>query len=164
MEIKSGWAALLACCALTAQAGEAQLTWVAPTQRCDGTPLTNLTGYGLTYGTNRTDLGNILATTVTGLAPGKWWFSLAAIDANGERSEFVTVEKVVAPEEFVTKSTTVYTFFRSNGNITIVPTTHKVALGVVCDSSQSVNGKYKVGLESVSWTGAKLSAALADCG
>jgi hypothetical protein len=58
----------------------------------------------------------------------------------------------------------VYTFFRSNGNITVVSTPHRVALGVVCDATQSVNGKYRVPLEAVTWNGSRMTAALADCG
>ena len=146
-------------------AGEGALTWTAPTQNCNGTPLTNLSKYTLTYGQKRLDLPlTPLSYTVTGLSPGVWWFSLAAVNSNGERSEFVTVEKTIAPNEFVTKTTTVYTFFRSNGNISVVATPHRVPLGTVCDATQSVNGKYKVALEAVTWSGAKLTAALADCG
>lgn len=158
-------ALLLALMALPAWAGEGSLTWTAPTQNCNGTPLTNLAKYDLTYGQKRIDLPlTPLSYTVTGLTPGTWWFSLAAVNSNGDRSEFVTVEKVVAPADFVTKSTTVYTFFRSGGNITVVGTPHRVPLGTVCDATQSVNGKYRVPLEAVTWSGAKLTAALADCG
>lgn len=144
---------------------ETEVTWTAPTQRCDGTALTNLAGYSLTYGQSRVDLPTTpMAYTVTGLKPGLWWFSLAAVDADGNRSEFVTVTRDVQPEEFVTKTTKVYTFFRANGNIVVTVTPHTVALGVVCDASQSVNGKYRVALENITWAGTPLTAALADCG
>ena len=146
-------------------AGDAALTWTAPTRNCDGTLLTNLAKYDLTYGQKRQDLPlTPLSHTVTGLTPGVWWFSLAAVNSTGARSEFVTVEKTIAPAEFVTKTNKVYTFFRSGGNITVVATPHTVALGTVCDATQSVNGKYKVALEAVTWSGTKLTAALADCG
>lgn len=148
-----------------ADAGEADLTWTAPTMRCNGTPLTNLQGYGLTWGQNRVDLPLDLAHTVTGLKPGTWWFSLAAIDADGERSEFVTVEKVVAPEEFVTTSTTIYTFVKADGKILVLPTLHTVALGVQCDATQSVNGKYVIPREAVTWSGtARPVTVVGDCG
>ena len=158
-------ALLLLMMALPAYAGEGALTWAAPTQNCNGTPLTNLAKYDLTYGQKRIDLPlTPLSYTVTGLTPGTWWFSLAAVNTNNDRSEFVTVEKVIAPTEFVTKSTTVYTFFRANGNITVTGTVHRVPLGTVCDATQSVNGKYRVPLEAVTWNGTRLTAALADCG
>lgn len=147
-----------------AHAGDATIKWVPPTTNCDGTSLTNLTGYDLTYGQKRLPLGLMpLEHTVTGLTPGTWFFSLAAVTPT-DRSEFVTVEKVVTPAEFVTTTNKVYTFLRSKGNITVVGTSHTVPLGVVCDATQSVNGKYKIPLEAVTWAGAKLTAALADCG
>lgn len=156
--------ATLALMSRCAHAGEAVLTWTAPTQNCNGTQLTNLTGYTLTYGQKRETLGTTpLTKTITGLVPGTWWFSLAATTPT-DSSEFVTVEKVVAPADFVTKSTTVYTFFRSGGNITVTGTVHRVPLGTVCDATQSVNGKYRVPLEAVTWNGTRLTAALADCG
>jgi hypothetical protein len=150
---------------LPAKAGTAALSWTAPTQNCDGTPLTNLAKYDLTYGQARTDLPlTPLAYTVNGLTPGVWWFSLAAVNSTGVSSQFVTVTKTIAPAEFVTKTNKVYTFFRSGGNVTVIVTAHTVPLGTVCDATQSVNGKYKVALEAVTWSGTKLTAALADCG
>ena len=149
----------------TCHAGEGALTWTAPTENCDGTLLTNLSKYTLTYGQKRLDLPlTPLSYTVTGLSPGVWWFSLAAVNSDGDSSEFVTVEKTIAPNEFVTKTNKVYTFFRSGGNISVVVTPHTVPIGTVCDATQTVNGKYKVALEAVTWSGSKLTAALADCG
>jgi hypothetical protein len=149
----------------SAHAGEGAITWTAPTTNCDGTALTDLAKYDMTYGTKRVDLPlTPLAYTVTGLTPGTWWFSLAATTTGGVRSEFVTVEKTIAPTDFVTKTNKVYTFLRSKGNITLTVTPHTVPLGVVCDATQSVNGKFKVPLEAVTWSGTKLTAALADCG
>ena len=147
-----------------AKAGEAALTWVAPTQNCNGTALTNLTGYSLTVSKVNQALPLApQAYTVQGLTPGVWWFSLASVTPTN-RSEFVTVSKTIAPTEFVTKTRTVYTFMRSGGNIMVLATSHTVPLGTVCDATQSVNGKYKVPLEAITWSGAKMTAALADCG
>lgn len=167
MRLLIGFALISATLALSvrcAEAGESTITWVAPTQNCNGTSLTNLTGYSLTYGQKRVDLpATPLTYSVSGLTPGTWWFSLAAVTPT-DRSEFVTVEDTILPSEFVTKTNKVYTFFRSNGNISVVATPHTVPLGVVCDATQSVNGKYKIALEAVTWSGTKLTAALADCG
>jgi hypothetical protein len=157
--------ATLALMSRCAKAGEADITWIAPTQNCDGTPVGTLAKYDLTWGQKRTDLPlTPLAYKVTGLTPGVWWFSLAAVNVAGQSSQFVTATKTIAPAEFVTKTNKVYTFFRSNGNITLTVTPHTVPLGTVCDATQSVNGKYKVALEAVTWSGTKLTAALADCG
>lgn len=149
----------------SANAGEATLTWTAPTMRCNGTPLTDLSGYSLTYGQKREALGVApLSKTITGLTPGTWWFSLAAVTPT-DRSEFVTVEKVIPPEQFVTKTDIVYTFVRSEGNILVLPTLHKVAIGTQCNADQSVNGKYVIPRSAVTWSGsARLVAVLGDCG
>lgn len=146
--------------------GTAELTWVAPTQNCNGTPLTNLAGYDLTYGQKRQPLPlTPLSHTLTGLTPGTWWFSLAAVNTDGDRSEFVTVEKVIPPEEFVTKTQTVYTFFKAEGNIVVLPTLHRIDIGVQCDANQSVNGKYIIPRSAVEWSGsARPVAVLGDCG
>lgn len=145
--------------------GDASLTWVAPTSNCDGTSLTDLTGYSLTYGQKHEALPTTpLSKTVTGLTPGTWWFSLAAVTP-GARSEFITVEKVIPPEQFVTKTTSVYTFAKAEGNILILPTLHKVVLGTQCDATQSVNGKYIIPRSAVTWSGsARPVAVLGDCG
>jgi len=157
--------AVLALWLARAFAGEANLTWVAPTQNCNGTALTNLTGYSLTYGKAKEALPTTpLAKTVTGLTPGTWWFSLAAVTPT-DRSEFVTVEKVIPPEQFVTKTTTVYTFVKANGGILVLGTLHRVPLGTQCDANQTVNGKYIIPREAVTWSGSSRPVAvLGDCG
>jgi hypothetical protein len=150
----------------SAAAGEATITWEAPVRNCDGTSLTNLKQYELIYG----QVKQVLPLTprskvVTGLTPGTWWFSLAAVNTNDVRSEFVTSSKTITPAQFVTKSTTVYTFVRAEGNVLVLPTAHTVPLGTQCDAAQSVNGKYVLPRSAVSWSGsARLAAALGDCG
>lgn len=145
--------------------GEAELTWTAPTQRCDGSPLTNLTGYSLTYGQKREALGTQpLSYTVRGLTPGVWWFSLAAVDSTGLRSEFVTVEKTVTPEEFVTTSADVYTFVKAADRVILLKV-GTVPIGVRCDATTSVNGKYAVPVARVTWSGStRPVVVVGDCG
>lgn len=150
----------------SAHGGEMRAEWTAPTQNCDGTPLTDLAGYEILWGQNLTTVGLApLSYTVTGLKPGNWWFSIAAVNSAGQKSQFVTATKTVAPAEFVTKTTTVYTFVRADGNILVLPTLHTVPLGTQCDASQSVNGKYLLPRSAVTWSGsARLVAVLGDCG
>lgn len=145
--------------------GEAELTWTAPTQRCDGSALTNLAGYSLTYGQARSELAlTPLSVTVRGLAPGKWWFSLAAVDADGKRSEFVTVEKTITPEQFVTTGTDVYTFVKATDRVLLLKV-GTVPLGVQCDATTSVNGKYAVPVARVTWSGStRPVVVVGDCG
>jgi hypothetical protein len=100
---RPGWA-VLACvlaCTVTAckQAdsagrGSATLNWTPVTMRSDGAPLTDLAGYRIYYGTapgtlNKTVvLADPKATTyvVTHLAPGTWYFAVAAYTQNGTES------------------------------------------------------------------------------
>lgn len=75
--------------------GSATLTWDAPTQNDDGSPLTDLAGFRLYYG----DLPGIYATvieiddptvttyTVNDLTPGEWHFAATAINEAGRESE-----------------------------------------------------------------------------
>jgi len=150
----------------SANAGTADLSWQKPTQNCDGSSLTNLTGYEVLYGTKRVVGIPPAALTygIVGLPPGEWWFSIAALTPTA-RSEFVTVSKTVAPEDFKTIGTTLYTFVKSEGKILVLPIASTIPVGTVCDATQSVNGKYAVPRSAVLWTGSvKPLVVLADCG
>lgn len=76
--------------------GSATLSWLPPTQNTDGSPLTNLAGYKIYWGTqqgtypNSTTLNNPgLATyVVEGLAPGTYFFVATAINTVGAESAF----------------------------------------------------------------------------
>ncbi len=79
--------------------GTATLSWLPPTTRTDGSPLVNLAGYRIHYGTaptafpNRIQLANAGLTTyvVENLPPGTWYFSATAYDANGAESDYSSV-------------------------------------------------------------------------
>lgn len=79
-----------------ASLGSATLSWVAPTQREDGTALTNLAGYRVRYGTalgsypNVVQIANPGITTlvVENLPAGTYYFVATAYDANGGESQF----------------------------------------------------------------------------
>ena len=157
--------ATLAVMSRCAEAGELNTTWQTPVGNCDNTPLTDLAGYRVRWGSGTVQLpATATGYTVPNLTPGTWWINVAAFNMQNVESQYVAGWRTVAVEEFVTKTNKVYTFFRSNGNITLTVTPHTVPLGTVCDATQSVNGKYKVALEAVTWSGTKLTAALADCG
>jgi hypothetical protein len=75
-------------------AGFADLTWTAPTQNEDGSPLTNLAGYKIRYGqstgglTQTVDIGSPSTNTVhiDGLAAGTWYFTVASYTNTGVES------------------------------------------------------------------------------
>lgn len=147
-----------------ADAGEADLSWTAPTKRCDGTPLTDLAGYSLTYGQARTELPlTPLSFKVTGLAPGTWWFSLAAVDAKGERSEAITVSKTITPAEFVTIGGAAFTVVKRQDGFLLLPV-GTVAAGVQCIAAHSVNGRYAIPRAAVTWSGSvRPDVVVAEC-
>ena len=68
--------------------GTAQLSWVAPTTRTDGSPFENLAGYRIKYGVAPDRLTclveirdpKVTIWKVTGLSPGTWYFAVARFD------------------------------------------------------------------------------------
>ena len=77
-------------------AGSATLSWIPPTQRTDGTPLTNLAGYRIYYGRLsetydyqiEVDNPGVVTYVVEGLVPGDWHFVAAAYDSAGLESDY----------------------------------------------------------------------------
>lgn len=77
------------------QPGSLTLSWNAPTQRTDGTPLENLAGFKIYYGRMseiydyviEIDHPGLSSYTVEELVPGEWYFTLAAFDADGIESD-----------------------------------------------------------------------------
>jgi hypothetical protein len=145
------------------RAAETELTWTAPTQNCNGTSLTDLTGYVLTYGQAQVPLPPApLSYTVKGLTPGVWWFSLAAVKG-ADSSEFVTVSATIGPEEFVTTDPTVYTVVKGVNRFLLLPV-GTIPLGTVCYASNTVNGHYVVPRALVTWSGTvKPDVVVAKC-
>lgn len=74
--------------------GSATLHWQPPTTRSDGSPLTNLDGYRIRYGTasgsypNLIDITNegLTSAVVSDLPPATYYFVISAYDTNGAES------------------------------------------------------------------------------
>ena len=84
--------------------GTATLSWMPPQQNTDGTPLTNLAGYHVYYGTNASSLSKsvtlaspgIATYMVTDLSPGTWYFAVKAYNtANVESILSAKVSKTI---------------------------------------------------------------------
>jgi hypothetical protein len=77
--------------------GSATLTWVAPSTNEDGTPLTNLAGYKVYYGSTpgiftSVDVGYANSYQVAGLTKGQtYYFAVTAYDTNGNESDYSTI-------------------------------------------------------------------------
>jgi hypothetical protein len=74
--------------------GSATLSWAAPTTNTDGTPLTNLAGYKIYYGTSSgnytlsQDIGNITSYTINNLPSGTYYFAVTSYDSSGMQSVY----------------------------------------------------------------------------
>jgi hypothetical protein len=74
--------------------GSATLSWTVPTLNTDGSPLTNLAGYRIYYGTDSTalaqtaniDTADTTSYAVSGLSSGTWYFAISAYTTAGTES------------------------------------------------------------------------------
>jgi hypothetical protein len=79
--------------------GRATLSWAAPTQNTNGTALTNLAGYRIYYGTNKSALTQsvqianpgVLTEVISNLSPGTWYFSVRDYTSANVESDFSSV-------------------------------------------------------------------------
>ena len=75
-------------------ANSLMLSWSAPTTNEDGTPLEDLAGYRLHYGTESghytyvVDVGDYTSAEVGDLAPDTWYLAVTAYDFLGNESGF----------------------------------------------------------------------------
>jgi hypothetical protein len=78
----------------SSEPGSATLSWAAPTQNADGTPVTALAGYIIQYGTSVGAMNQTLnipssSTTsceISNLAPGTYYFQVIAYSSDGTQS------------------------------------------------------------------------------
>ena len=87
-----------------ASVASATLSWEAPTENEDGSPLTDLAGFKIYYGNSPDALNQAvsiagsttLTYTVASLTQGIWYFAIAALSASGtESAQSATVSKTV---------------------------------------------------------------------
>ena len=70
------------------------LNWTPPTENVNGTPLTNLAGYNIHYGTASGDYTQTISVSNAGIAtyvvddltPGKYYFAVGAVNSQGTES------------------------------------------------------------------------------
>jgi hypothetical protein len=74
--------------------GSATLAWTPPTQNSDGSPLIDLAGYKVSWGSSEDDYSNsvsldnpgLTSYVVEQLTPGTWYFAMKAVNAKGVES------------------------------------------------------------------------------
>jgi Fibronectin type III domain len=75
----------------TSTTGSASLSWTPPTENTDGTPISDLAGYHIYYGTSASQMTSTITIAsaaetsyvVGGLAPGTYYFAVVAFNAAG---------------------------------------------------------------------------------
>lgn len=76
--------------------GSATLSWTAPTRNTDGSPLVNLAGFHIYYGTSASNLDHTITVANPGLpvyvlgnlSPATWYFGVKAYSSAGVESNF----------------------------------------------------------------------------
>ena len=79
--------------------GSATLRWTPPTLNEDGTPIENLAGYRVYYGTSTSNLNQVLniagadvtSAVIQNLTPATWYFALKAYNAANVESSFSNI-------------------------------------------------------------------------
>jgi hypothetical protein len=87
--------------ASSAATGNARLSWARPTHNADGTLLTNLAGYRISYGTTPDALTKTVQVadpsatsyTINGLSPGTYYFAVRAYGSDGRESGISSIVK-----------------------------------------------------------------------
>jgi hypothetical protein len=78
----------------TANSDAVTLNWTPPTENVGGTPLTNLAGYNIHYGTASGDYTQTISVSNAGIAtyvvddltPGTYYFAVGAVNSQGTES------------------------------------------------------------------------------
>jgi hypothetical protein len=89
-----------------ATSGSATVSWVAPTQNTDGSPLSNLAGFHVYYGTSSTNLSQMQTVSGAGAnnavvgnltSGGTWYFGVKAYTNTGVESAMSSVSSKAIP-------------------------------------------------------------------
>ena len=91
--------AIVVTTAPTSGTGSATLSWTPPTRNTDGSTLTNLAGYRISYGTSASALSKVITVSnpgissyvVSSLTAGTWYFAIKAYTSTGTESSASTV-------------------------------------------------------------------------
>jgi Putative Ig domain len=85
--------------------GSATIDWVPPTKNTNGSPLTDLAGVKIYYGTSAANLSKVVqvasstqtSTTISNLAAGTWYFGGVSYTTTGAQSTMSTVVSLNIP-------------------------------------------------------------------
>lgn len=108
----------------TAFAGQATLSWVAPFENVDGSPLNDLAGYLVAWGrssgqyTNevRVEDPDLTGYVVDDLSEGEWFFAVRAFNEGNIESEYSNEDSKVIQDSII-----VYSLSQSPNRMALVP-------------------------------------------
>ena len=160
--------------------GAATLSWTAPTQNTDGTPLIDLAGFRISYGqtqggpypTVHHDLASTATThDIDELCPGDWFFVATAFNSTGEESDFSNeaTKTILAPVPspptgLTVADLTVFTIIKQVDKLVLLPA-GTVPAGTPCDETQQILGHFVVPNDAVTWFGTvEPIVVVANCG
>jgi hypothetical protein len=93
--VTAAWGSVSGSTTLTVKTtGSATLAWNAPTTNTDGTPLTDLAGHKIYFGTSSgsyttiMDVGNVTTYTINNLSSGTYYFTVTSYDSSGIESSY----------------------------------------------------------------------------
>ncbi len=174
---------LLCLLPMFAWAGDATLSWTAPTQNTDGSALTDLAGFkiyaglvqGGPYGDVSITINNPSTTTfvVPGLAEGTTYFFVTTAfnsaspvqesDFSNEVSKLIPALVPMPPTMLMVADLTVYNVIKQKDKFVLLAA-GTVPADTPCDSTQVVNGRYAVPTDLVTWFGnVEPIVVVADC-
>ncbi|HMK61866.1 MAG TPA: fibronectin type III domain-containing protein [Dissulfurispiraceae bacterium] len=115
------------------------LTWTAPANNTDGTPLTDLAGYVIYYGTssgnytNSANVGKVQSYIFSNLGAGTYYFAATAYNSSGIESQYSNeVAKTASSSQYslaITRGGT--------GSGTVMSSPTGISCGTSCSSSYS---------------------------
>jgi hypothetical protein len=148
--------------------GSVTVSWTAPTLNEDGSPLTDLAGFNIYYGTssgaytNSVNVDNPAATSlvIEDLSAGDYFFAATAYNEGGIESKY-SGEAVKTVEDggpspptdlIVVNDIYAYGVSQSEDVLELYPI-GTVPLGTACLPDTTVNGKYRVPRDVVEYIG-----------
>lgn len=156
---------------------DAVLSWEAPIQNDDNTPLTNLKGFKPYHGSSPSTLAPVVSLndpslrcwTMPDLSPGPHYFALMAYTQTEESRLSEVVTKTIEapppppPPVFATVSTTVFMELQTPTGFGFLAV-GTIPIGTPCDKTQRVNDFFMVPVTAVTFT-TKITrlVALAAC-
>jgi hypothetical protein len=141
------------------------ISWQAPTgtEQCTpGTEAPTLSGYRILQVVAVIDDPAQLSYVIPGQLPGEYTFLSTSVDTAGAESR-LSNEAIKTVTSFVVSEQTAYTMARIENAFILLPI-GTVPLGTACDVNQSVNGKYVVHVDNVTWDSSNEAyVVVADC-